>query len=197
MILLCACWRPLVGGLAAAICFSEMANAQSTSIADRIVVCGTCHGDDGNSKRENIPSIAGQPSFFILNQLFLMREGVRKVEAMTPFVKDLKDSEIEALAAHYAKLTPKFSDEPVNAALVARGAVLSTPLRCGSCHMPSLAGQEQMPRLAKQRIDYMTTALMEFRNDKRSGADTLMSNVVRGLSDADLAALAHYAASKQ
>jgi cytochrome c553 len=52
-----------------------------------------------------------------------------------------------------------------------------------------------MPRLAKQRIDYLTYAMKAFRDDTRSGADTLMSNVVIGLSDADLAALAHWAAS--
>ena len=53
---------------------------------------------------ENIPSLAGQPEFFVLNQLFLMREGVRQVEAMAPFVKDLKDDDIDALAEHFAKL---------------------------------------------------------------------------------------------
>jgi cytochrome c553 len=62
--------------------------------------------------------------------------------------------------------------------------------------LPSLAGTEQMPRLAKQRADYMIHALEQFRDDTRSGADTLMSDVVIGLSDADLAALAHYAASR-
>ena len=58
----------------------------------------------------------------MLNQLVLMREGVRRVEAMTPFVKDLKDDEIDALASHYAKLAPKASDEPVDQALAKRGA---------------------------------------------------------------------------
>ena len=56
---------------------------------------------------ENIPSLAGQPAFFILNQLFLMREGVRKIEAMAPFVKDLKDDDLDALAKHFAKLPAK------------------------------------------------------------------------------------------
>ena len=37
--------------------------------------------------------------------------------------------------------------------------------------------------------------MKEFRDNKRSGADTLMSNAVAGLSDADLTALAHYTAS--
>jgi cytochrome c553 len=53
-----------------------------------------------------------------------------------------------------------------------------------------------MPRLAKQRIDYMIEALKAFRDNKRSGADTLMSATVYGVSDADLEALAHYAASR-
>jgi cytochrome c553 len=56
---------------------------------------------------ENIPSLAGQPAFFILNQLFLMREGVRKVEAMASFVKELKDDDLNALSEHYSKLPAK------------------------------------------------------------------------------------------
>jgi cytochrome c553 len=53
-----------------------------------------------------------------------------------------------------------------------------------------------MPRLAKQRLDYLVHALKQFRDNTRSGADTLMSNVVIGVSDADVVALAHYAASR-
>ena len=53
-----------------------------------------------------------------------------------------------------------------------------------------------MPRLAKQRVDYLVYALTAIRDGKRSGADTLMSQSVAGLSDAELAALAHYAASR-
>ena len=69
-------------------------------------------------------------------------------------------------------------------------------LRCGFCHLPSLAGQMQMPRLAKQRIDYMIDSLKALRDNTRSGADTQMSASIYGVSDADLAALAHYAASR-
>ena len=105
-----------------------------------------CHGEDGNSKMEKIPSLAGQPAFFILNQLFLMREGVRKVEAMAPIVKDLKDDDLNSLSQHFAKLPAKRSDEPIDPALAKRGAEIAAQRRCGSCHLPSLAGQEQMPR---------------------------------------------------
>ena len=169
-------WRPLAFGLAAAVVLRRRRDlAQAMPLAERLQLCAACHGEDGNSKMEKIPSLAGQPEFFILNQLFLMREGVRKVEAMAPFVKDLKDDDLDALAEHFAKLAPKPSDEPIDPALVKRGAELAPALRCASCHLPTLAGQEQMPRLAKQRIDYLIHALKEFRDNTRSGADTAMT----------------------
>jgi cytochrome c553 len=186
-------WRPLTLS-AAALLWTAAAVAQT--LPERIQLCGGCHGEDGNSRMENIPSLAGQPDFFVLNQLFLMREGVRKVEPMMPFVKDLKDDDLSGLSQHFAKLAPKPSGEAIDPALVKRGGELATKLRCASCHLPTLAGQQQMPRLAKQRIDYLVHALKEYRDGTRTGADTLMNNVVAGLSDADLTALAHFAASK-
>ena len=188
--------RSLVLALVAALSVPDLALPQSPPLAERIQQCGACHGEDGNSRLEKIPSLAGQPEFFLLNQLILMREGVRQVEAMAPFVKDLRDADIEALAKHFAKLAPKRTDEPIDPALVRRGAEIAAQRRCSSCHLPTLAGQDQMPRLAGQRIDYMTETLKAYRDDKRSGADTAMTATILGLSDADLAALAHYGASR-
>ena len=53
-----------------------------------------------------------------------------------------------------------------------------------------------MPRIAKQRIDYLFAALKAYRDDTRTGADTSMSAMIFGLSDADLEALAHYVGSR-
>jgi cytochrome c553 len=53
-----------------------------------------------------------------------------------------------------------------------------------------------VPRLAKQRVDYLIHALKDYRDNTRTGADTIMSIVVAGVPDGDLAALAHYAASR-
>jgi cytochrome c553 len=171
------------------------AHAQ-TKLEALVKKCTICHGDDGNSKLENVPSLAGQPEFFLLNQLFIMREGVRKIAAMEVVVKDLTDDDLQALAAHFSKLPPKASGEKVDPELVKRGAALAQQLRCGSCHLPTLIGQEQMPRLARQRIDYLIDSMKSFRDNKRSGADTAMTAVIVGVSDSDLTALAHYATSK-
>jgi cytochrome c553 len=186
-------WRPPVLGLAAVVLVTAPALAQPLS--ERLQLCSACHGEDGNSRMEKIPSIAGQPEFFILNQLVLIREGVRKVEAMAPVVKGMTDEEINALAAHYSKLEAKKDDEPIDPALVARGTEIANQKKCVSCHGANLQGNQQVPRIAKQRIDYLLPALTEFRAGTREGADTIMGQPVAGLSDADLKALAHYAAS--
>jgi cytochrome c553 len=159
--------------------------------------CSACHGENGNSRLENIPSLAGQPEFFLLNQLVLMRDGVRTIPAMAPLVRDLTDADIQTIASHFAARDPRASGEPIDTALVTRGRELAISLRCGSCHLPGLEGRQQIPRLAKQRIDYLTRALKDYRDGTRAGADTLMNNAVAGLSDSDLSALAHYATSPQ
>src|SRR5690348_18082776 len=99
-------------------------------LAERLQLCSACHGPDGNSKMEKIPSLAGQPAFFILNQLFLMREGVRKVEAMAPIVKDLKDDDLNNLSQHFAAMAPKRSDEAIDTALAKHGAEIAAQRRC-------------------------------------------------------------------
>src|SRR5262245_38497906 len=114
--------------------WSGASTAQTQTLQQRLETCGACHGEGGSSKMEKLPSLAGQPALFLTNQLILMREKLRPVEAMEAVVKGLKDDEIVALAEHYAKLTPEPSDEVVDQAVVARGAELAERLRCVSCH---------------------------------------------------------------
>ena len=52
-----------------------------------------------------------------------------------------------------------------------------------------------MPRLAGQRIDYMIDTLTAYREGKRYGVDTSMNGVMYQISDQDIRALAHFAAS--
>src|SRR5262245_38921345 len=195
----CARWRRLQAyglAVAAAICGTVLDAALAAEVPqERLQLCGTCHGENGNSKMEKMPSLAGQPELFLANQLILFRERLRKSEAMAPFAKDLTDADILALAAHYAKLPPEPSSEPVDKALATRGAELARRMYCASCHLPNYAGREQMPRLARQRIDYTVEALTAYRAGTRYGVDTTMNGVMYEVSDQDIRALAHYLAS--
>lgn len=182
--------------LAPLLVFGAVVSASARTLDERAAECAACHGERGSSSAPGVPSIAGQPQFFLMNQLILMREGVRPVAAMADVLKGLKDEEAVALAERFAAIPIARSDETADPALVRRGAELAGKMRCASCHMPGFEGSEQMPRLSGQRIDYMIDALKAYRDDKRPGADTAMTAVVYGASDADLEALAHYTATK-
>jgi cytochrome c553 len=155
--------------------------------------CGACHGADGNSLTPRIPSIAGQPKLFIENQLVLIREGLRPSPEMFPFVKDLKDAQIVALAKHFSALPARpTQSSPEDPALLKRGAELGRKLRCRGCHLPDYGGQNQIPRLAAQREDWLEPVMREFRDKPRPGGDTIMAAALYGVSDADIKALAHF-----
>ena len=143
---------------------------------------------------EKTPSLAGQPELFLTNQLILLRERLRKSEVMEPFVKGLTDAEIVALAAHYSKLPPEPSPEPVDQALAARGAELARKMYCGSCHLPDFVGREQMPRLARPAHRLHDRQPDRLPRGARYGVDTTMNGVMYGVSDQDIRALAHFAA---
>lgn len=156
--------------------------------------CISCHGADGRSTMEGIPSLAGQPAGFITVQMILFREGIRQVPAMMAPSDRKPDRDIEDIAAWFASLPPGPAEDrrPRDAALFAAGQAISGPRNCGVCHLASYAGREQVPRLAGQREEYLARAMREYRDGQRVGVDSQMNGAVMGLSDADLDALAHY-----
>ena len=183
-------WRS-AAWLLAALC-SSAAFAQPA--AERLAVCGGCHGTNGQSAIAGTPSLAGQPKTFIENQLVIMREGLRDVPAMKPFVADLKDADISALAAHYAALPAKAPTAPTQPDKHQAGAALAQRLLCNTCHLPSYAGQQQVPRLAAQDETYLVQSMKQFRDNPGPGRDTIMAATLRGLGDGELAQLAHFLA---
>jgi cytochrome c553 len=183
-----------LAGLAAWTPPSEAAGDAERGRAKATQVCASCHGADGNSTMENIPSLAGQPETFTTLQLILFRERIRLVDAMLEVSRPLSDGDIADLAAHYARLPPRPPPAARDAAKAGRGAAIAERLRCATCHAQNYAGREQMPRLAGQREDYLLHSMKQFRDNERTGTDTTMQGVLYGLSDADLSAMAHYLA---
>jgi cytochrome c553 len=161
--------------------------------------CVNCHGADGRSQLEDIPSLAGQPADFVTIQMILFREGIRQVPAMSPFAQNLPDRDIEDLAAFFASLPPGPPDDrrPRDPTLFAAGQALTGPRNCGVCHLPDFRGRNQVPRLTAQREDFLARTMREYRDGQRVGADAQMNGAVVGLTDTDIAALAHYLAQRE
>jgi len=186
--------RATAGVLALAALLATAPPAGASSLDALLEGCAQCHGTDGNSVMPDVPSLAGQPATFLETQLILFRERLRRSEAMAPQVKGLDDPTVIALAAHYAALPPRAAPDPGDPALLAQGRQLAKAGRCGTCHLPDFAGRQQIPRLAGQREDYLAMALAAYRDETRGGADTTMIDVMRGATDAEIEALAHFLA---
>jgi cytochrome c553 len=171
------------------------AGAFAQSLQDKIAQCAACHGEDGKSPDSAIPNIGGQPKLFVMYQLFFYREGRRKSPEMNTIAKELTDADLTAISEHVAKLpaAPPQSGTP-DEARFKRGAALARERICASCHNDDYSGREQMPRLAGQHEAYTVQALKDYRAGVRIGTQAAMPETVRGLSDADLAALAHFLA---
>jgi cytochrome c553 len=160
--------------------------------------CGGCHGADGRSATPDVPSLAGQPADFVTLQMIMFRERLRDAPPMSDLAQGLADEQLEDLAAHFAALPPGPAPDrgEADAARAREGEALSRRLNCGVCHLPTYAGRAQIPRLAGQREDYLIHALTQYRDGTRRGSDTNMNAVMYGVTDAQIAALAHYLAQR-
>jgi len=70
-------------------------------------------------------------------------------------------------------------------------------IACGTCHGPSLAGVDDIPRLAGRSPIYIFRELHDFQTGDRSGPDAqLMKGIVRKFSTEEMIAIAAYVASQ-
>src|SRR6476469_4682609 len=169
--------------------------AQALTYDEKLPACLSCHGENGISETPEVPSLAGMPADFTLIQLFLFRQGTRKIEIMNDLAKDMTDDDLRKFSEYFSKLPPpKASGEPPNPEIAARAQAVIAKNFCASCHNPDFSGREQMPRLAAQREDYLLKALRDYKTAQRPGYDATMDEVIRPITEADIVDLSHYLA---
>jgi len=173
-------------------------SSELPAVEKQAEVCFACHGKGGASTLPLTPSIAGQPAFFVVAQLFLFRDG-RRGAAPNPMydaARNMSDDDLRSWGEYLSTLTPPAPPKSApNATRFARGRALAAQHNCGTCHNQDYSGREQMPRLANQREDYLLKALRDYKSGARTGYGfASMPEAVAGLRDADLADLAHFLA---
>ena len=189
--------------LMAALCLAAVAFPASAAVGDKAAggqvaeACGACHGAQGVSETEGIPSLAGQQDSFLQWQLIFFRTGRRQNEIMTPMAQSLSDEDVRNLGAYFASLPPPpAATADADAPLHAAGASLAGQHNCAACHTETFVGKRAAARVANQREDYLTHALADYRSGARpSTGVAAMTEAAAGLSDADITALAHYLAT--
>lgn len=168
--------------------------APSVAAAPRLAaVCAGCHGPQGNSTLPQFPSLAAQPKVFLENQLVLIRDGLRNIPPMKGLLDGVPDAELTELARYFSvqPITPPPASA-IDTARYARGQGLAHSMLCGTCHLPSYLGREQIPRLASQHEPFLREVMREYRDNPGPGRDTAMSAALYGLKDEHLDDLAHF-----
>ena len=188
----------LVGMLSAAMigCGALAQAADIEAGKQKAEICAGCHGDDGISQTENIPSLAGQPDQFVQWQLVYFRAGTRKNEQMQPIVEAINNEDTRNLGAYFASLAPPKASQPDDDPdLSKKGAEAAVGRRCASCHTDNFAGTKAVARIAGQREEYLVKALHDYKSGQRSGGgQAAMAEVAYPLSEEEITALAHYLA---
>jgi cytochrome c553 len=106
----------------------------------------------------------------------------------------LTRDEARDLADWFAKQKPAPNGFKVDAEKARKGKAKADETLCTMCHLGGFAGQNEIPRVAGQRHDYVVKQLMDFKQRKRTNDAGNMTAVAATLSEADIENLAHYLA---
>lgn len=167
-------------------------------IESRLAPCLACHGAKGRSEIPQVPSLGGQPEFYLTVQLLMFRDKLHVVEPMTGMLAGAADADLQAMAAYLAKLPPPQATEgPVDQARIDRARAIIEQHHCNFCHSGNYSGGENVPRLAGQREDYLAKALTDYKNNARRGYDASMADVLYPITEEQLRDLAYFLARQR
>ena len=162
-------------------------------------VCAACHGPDGNSPTPANPILAGQSGAYIAAQLAAFKSGARASPVMQGMAAGLTPDDMLSVGAYFERqqVTPSIAR---NKALAARGQQVwrggikaSGVPACAGCHGAAGHGiPAQYPRLAGQYAELTYGWLKAYASGAR--AHPVMGGVAAKLVDADMRAVAEYAA---
>ena len=189
---------------------SEEAHAKADPAKGKAIaetICVACHGADGNSQVSANPILAGQGEEYIYKQLKNFKPvgdkpAVRNNPIMGGMAAPLSDEDMKNVAAWFSsqKQKPAAAKDEKQVALGQKiwrqGDFKKGVPACAGCHGPAGAGlPAQYPRLAGQYPEYTELQLKSFRVEERANdPEKMMRMIAAKLSDAEIKAVAEYAA---
>jgi cytochrome c553 len=173
------------------------AAAPAQSIEEKAQICAGCHGENGVPQQKSMPVIWGQHQGYTYLQLRDYKSGARKNDIMTPLAQTLERDDMMALALYFSKKRWPDLQQPRAPAQVAERAVrANVAIGCTGCHQASYLGEGTQPRIAGQTKEYLLQSMLDFRNRTR-GNNPGMSDLMKAISEEDIAACAEYLAGLQ
>ena len=172
--------------------------------------CNGCHGDNGVSQWDDVPTIAGLAEFVHVDALFYFADGERPCAeseyrqgdtskaptTMCEIAAAMSETDMEAVAAHYAALPYVIAEQAFDADLAAAGKAVHEE-HCDRCHANAgMDPEDEAGMLGGQRTGYLRATFAEYASGERDQMDK-MKEKMDMLSDADIEALLNYYASQR
>ena len=154
----------------------------------KLLVCNTCHGENGVPKSGPAPIISGQQENYLLKQLHDFQSGDRNNEVMTWMATGLSQAEVAPAAAYFAK-----KNWPARPTAVAAASPPAAAAVCQICHQQNFVGGLAAPRLAGQSYEYLIKAMDSFADGRRTN-NMDMVKIMQELPADKRQAIAHYIA---
>lgn len=162
-------------------------------------LCAACHGADGNSPVPANPILAGQHADYLAAQLAAYKSGSRANAIMAGMSASLTPSDMRDVSAWFSRQPAKPSSAKDKALALRGQEIWRAGIRqgnvpaCAGCHGAAGAGiPTQYPRLAGQYADLTLGWLKAYATGGR--VNSVMSGIATRMSEADMKAVAEYAA---
>ncbi len=152
----------------------------------KLLVCNTCHGDNGVPRNTATPIIWGLQENYLLKQLHDFQRGDRDNDVMTWMATALSQAEVGPVAAYFAK-----KNWPARSAGAASTSPPAGVAVCQICHQQNFVGGLPAPRLAGQRYEYLVEAMRRYAERERTNNADMMK-IMEAMSPAEREAMARY-----
>ncbi len=182
---------------------SDPGMAVPDTLAQRVLACTGCHGDEGRAASDGFyPRIAGKPAGYLYNQLLNFRQGRRRFPSMSAMIDYQSDDYLKEMAAYFSAQHPPFAAPPppdapketldLGETLVKSGDQAGKVPACTDCHGQGLAGvNPAIPGLLGLPRDYIIAQLGSWRSGaRRAAAPDCMAQIAQRLSMEQIGAVA-------
>lgn len=159
--------RLQIAGMALAIGLSFSATVQAGKTSGDMLgnTCAGCHGPNGASAGDTMPTIGGQSAAYIEKTMKAYRDGSRSSTIMARLAKGYDDADIAAMSEFLSKQKWVSAPQPVDAKLVADGEAYFNKA-CVMCHAQggTAVSNDGPPRLAGQWSAYLKLYIDDVKN---------------------------------
>lgn len=167
---------------------------------EKLTICATCHGMDGQSTQEIYPNLSTQSSEYMLKQLYDFKHNRRISALMQPYANLLSDQEMAELSKYYSKQTQKASQtqKQINKngeQLYKIGNFKKKMPACIACHGPQGHGNgpAKYPNISKQHASYLLLQLEAFKNHQRTNdPHQIMQDISHKMNKSDMQDIIEY-----